>query len=78
MLAVDSNFTNADIDSLVKQFNSLSADAATFLTAPTQTMGNNQVLVPALDNPLWAAVKSGSLAAYAKGNPSTVTPADAP
>ena len=78
MLAVDSNFSNADIDSLVKQFGSLSADAATFLTAPIQTMGNNQVLVPALDNPLWAAVKNGSLAAYAKDNPSTVTPADAP
>ena len=78
MLAVDSNFSNADIDSLVKQFGSLSADAATFLTAPTQTMGNNQVLVPALDNPLWAAVKNGSLAAYAKANPSNVTPADAP
>jgi LCP family protein required for cell wall assembly len=78
MLAVDSNFSNADIDSLIKQFSSLSADAATFLTAPIQTMGINQVLVPALDNPLWAAVKNGSLAAYAKANPSTVTPADVP
>jgi LCP family protein required for cell wall assembly len=78
MLAVDSNFTNADIDSLVKQFASLSADAATFLTAPTQTVGKSQLLIPALDNPLWAAVKNGSLAAYAKDNPSTVTPADAP
>jgi LCP family protein required for cell wall assembly len=78
MLAVDSNFTNPDIDSLVKQFASLSADAATFLTAPTQTVGKNQVFIPALDNQLWAAVKTGSLAAYAKDNPSTVTPADAP
>ena len=78
MLAVDSNFTNADIDSLIKQFGSLTADAATFLTAPTQTAGNNQVLVPALDAPLWAAVKNGSLAAYAKANPATVTPAEAP
>jgi LCP family protein required for cell wall assembly len=78
MLAVDSDFSNADIDSLVKQFASLSADAATFLTAPTQTVGKSQVLIPALDDQLWAAVKSGSLAAYAKNNPSTVTPADAP
>jgi LCP family protein required for cell wall assembly len=78
MLAVDSDFTNADIDSLVKQFGSLTADAATFLTAPTQTVGLNQVLIPALDKPLWAAVKNGSLAAYAKDNPSTVTPANAP
>src|ERR1700722_3868972 len=78
MLAVDSNFTNADIDSLIKQFGSLTADAATFLTAPTQALGNNQTLVPALDAPLWAAVKNGSLAAYAKANPATVTPAEAP
>jgi hypothetical protein len=75
---VDSDFTNADIDSLVKQFGSLTADAATFLTAPTQTVGLNQVLNPVLDKPLWAAVKNGSLAAYAKDNPSAVTPADAP
>ena len=69
MLAVDSNFSNADIDSLVKQFGSLSADAATFVTAPTQTVGKNQVLIPALDDQLWAAVKNGSLAAYAKAQP---------
>jgi LCP family protein required for cell wall assembly len=78
MLAVDSNFTNAGIDSLIKQFASLSADAATYVTAPTQTVGKNQTLTPALDNQLWTAVKKGSLAAYAKDNPSTVTPAAAP
>jgi LCP family protein required for cell wall assembly len=78
MLAVDSNFTNSEINSLVKQFGSLSADAATFVTAPTQTVGKNQVLIPALDAPLWTAVKHDSLAAFAKDNPSTVTPQAAP
>jgi LCP family protein required for cell wall assembly len=78
MLAVDSNFTNSEIDSLVKQFGSLSADAATFVTAPTQTVGKNQVLIPASDNQLWAAVKHDSLATYAEENPSTVTPHAAP
>jgi len=78
MLAVDSNFTNSDIDSLVKQFGSLSADAATFVTAPTQTVGKNQVLIPALDNQLWIAVKHDSIAAFAKKYPSTVTPQAAP
>jgi len=78
LLAVDSDFTNADIDSLVKQFASLSADASTFVTAPTQTVGKNLALNPALDDQLWAAVKNDSLAAYAKDNPSTVTPNAAP
>jgi LCP family protein required for cell wall assembly len=78
MLAVDSNFTNSDINSLVKQFGSLSADAATFVTAPTQTVGKNQVLIPALDGPLWTAVKHDSLASFAAMNPSTVTPHAAP
>jgi LCP family protein required for cell wall assembly len=78
MLAVDSNFTNSDINSLVKQFGSLSADAATFVTAPTQAVGKNQVLVPALDGPLWTAVKHDSLASFAAMNPSTVTPQAAP
>jgi LCP family protein required for cell wall assembly len=78
MLAVDSNFTNSDIDSLVKQFGSLSADAATFVTAPTQTVGKNQVLIPALDNQLWSAVKHDSIAAFSRKYPSTVTPQAAP
>ena len=43
MLAVDSNFTNADIDSLVSQFGKLAADAATFVTAPTQTVDGSLV-----------------------------------
>jgi len=78
MLAVDSDFTNSDIDSLVKQFGSLSADAATFVIAPTLTVGKNQMLTPALDNQLWAAVKHDSIAAYAAANPSAVTPNAAP
>jgi len=80
LLSVDSDFSNADIDSLVKQFSKLGADAATFVTAPTQTVGKekNLVLIPALDNQLWAAVKHDSLAAYAAENPSTVTPNAAP
>ena len=52
--------------------------ASTFVTAPTQTVGKNLALNPALDDQLWAAVKNDSLAAYAKDNPSTVTPNAAP
>jgi LCP family protein required for cell wall assembly len=78
MLAVDSNFTNSDIESLVRQFGSLAADASTFVTMPTQTAGANRTLNPALDDQLWTAVKHDSIAAFAKQYPSTVTPQAAP
>jgi LCP family protein required for cell wall assembly len=78
MLAVDSNLTNSDIEALVTQFGSLAADAATFVTLPTQTAGTNQTLNQALDNQVWTAVKGDSIAAFAKNNPSTVTPQAAP
>jgi LCP family protein required for cell wall assembly len=78
MLAVDSSFTNSDIESLATQFGSLAADAATFVTVPTETAGTNQTLNPALDNQLWTAVKDDSIAAFATSNPSTVTPQAAP
>jgi LCP family protein required for cell wall assembly len=74
MLAVDSNFTNADIESLVRQFGRLAADAATFVTAPTQTVRGNIVPNVSLDNQLWSAVKHDSIAAFAKKYPSTVAP----
>jgi LCP family protein required for cell wall assembly len=78
MMAVDSNFTNSDIESLIKQFGSLAADASTFVTMPTQTAGANQAVNPALDDQLWSAVKHDSIAAFAKKYPSTVTPQAAP
>ncbi len=74
MLAVDSNFTNSDIESLVRQFGRLTADAATFVTAPTRTVGGKVVPNVALDDQLWTAVKHDSIAAFAKKYPSTVAP----
>jgi LCP family protein required for cell wall assembly len=78
MLAVDSNLTNSDIEALVGQFGKLAADGATFVTAPTQTVGGEEVLNTALDNQLWTAVKQDSIAAFAEQNPSTVTQQAAP
>jgi polyisoprenyl-teichoic acid--peptidoglycan teichoic acid transferase len=78
MLAVDSNLTNSDIEALVGQFGKLAADAATFVTAPTQTVGGEQVLNTSLDSQLWTAVKQDSVAAFAEQNPSTVTQQAAP
>jgi LCP family protein required for cell wall assembly len=78
MLAVDSNFTNSDIESLVRQFGKLTADAASFVTAPTRTVGGNVLPNTALDDQLWTAVKHDSIAAFAKKYPSTVAPQAAP
>ena len=78
MLAVDSNFTNSEIESLIGQFGKLAADTGTFVTAPTETVGTNLVPNAALDAQLWTAVKHDSIAAFAKKYPSTMTPQAAP
>ncbi|MGD0609110.1 MAG: hypothetical protein ABSA53_36715, partial [Streptosporangiaceae bacterium] len=75
---VDSNFTNSDIVSLVRHFDSLAIDAATFVIAPTRTVGKNVLPNAALDNQLWTAVKHDGIAAYAKKYPSTVAPVNTP
>jgi len=78
MLAVDSNFTNSDIESVIGQFGSLAADAATFVTAPTLTVDRKLVPNAALDDQLWTAIKNDSIAAFAQKYPSTVMPQAAP
>jgi LCP family protein required for cell wall assembly len=78
MLAVDSNFTNSDVESLARQFGKLAADAATFVTAPTRTAGGKVLPNTALDAQLWTAVKHDSIAAFAQEHPSTVAPQAAP
>ena len=78
MLAVDSNFTNSDIESLASQFGKLVADTGTFVTAPTQTVDGNLVPNATLDAQLWTAVKDDSIAAFAMSNPSTVATQAAP
>ena len=78
MLAVDSNFTNSDIESLVSQFGKLAADTGTFVTAPTETVDGNLVPSATLDAQLWTAIKDDSIAAYAKTYPSTVAAQAAP
>jgi LCP family protein required for cell wall assembly len=78
MLAVDSNFTNSDIESLARQFGKLTADAATFVTAPTQAASGGRVLNTTLADQLWTAVKHDSIAAFAKKYPSTVAPIATP
>jgi LCP family protein required for cell wall assembly len=77
-LTVDSNMTNSGIESLARQFGSLSSSAGTFVVTPTHTVNGHLVLDTALADQLWTAVKQDSIAAFAEKQPSTVTPASVP
>jgi len=77
-LTVDSNMTNSAIESLARQFGSLSSSAGTFVVAPTHTVNGHLVLNTAIADQLWTAVKQDSIAAFAEKQPSTVTPASVP
>ena len=74
MLTVDSNFSNAQVESLATQLGSLAGPASTFITAPTQVTNGSEVLEPAQSAALWSAVKDGRIAAFAENYPSSVTP----
>jgi LCP family protein required for cell wall assembly len=78
MLTVDSNLSNTQVASLATKFGNKKAGAAVYVTAAVQTSGGQQVLDTAIDDQLWTAVDSDSLAAFAQKYPSTVTPAAAP
>jgi LCP family protein required for cell wall assembly len=73
MLTVDSNFSNSQVESLATQLGGLAGPASTFVTAPTQVTTGSEVLEPAPSDALWSAVKNGTIAAFAKKYPSTVT-----
>jgi LCP family protein required for cell wall assembly len=78
MLTVDSNFTNTDLMTLAKQLGSLNGNAGTFLTAPSHQAGTKVYLDAQISGQLWQATKRGSIAAFAKKYPFTVTPAVVP
>ena len=73
-LTVDSNLTNSEVMSLATELGGLSGSAATFVTAPTQTVHGKLVLNTAIASQLWTAVKQDNLAGFAKQYPTTVTP----
>jgi LCP family protein required for cell wall assembly len=73
MLTVDSNFSNSQVENLATQLGSLTGTASTFITAPTRVADGSEVLDPAPSAALWAAVKNGTIAAFAKKYPSSVT-----
>jgi LCP family protein required for cell wall assembly len=73
MLTVDSNFSNSQVESLATQLGSLAGSASTFITAPTQVANGSEVLEPGQSAVLWSAVKNGTIAAFAKKYPGSVT-----
>jgi LCP family protein required for cell wall assembly len=76
VFSVDSNFSDRQLVSLGLRLGGLSARSGTFITTPTTlTSGTGSVfLKQPLARQLWAAIRSDSLAAYARRYPFTVTP----
>jgi LCP family protein required for cell wall assembly len=77
-LAVDSTFTNSEIESLAKQVAGLGSSGAVFITAPSHMIGGQVFLDRAISNQLWTAIKTNTLAEFAKKFPETVTPEEVP
>jgi LCP family protein required for cell wall assembly len=78
MLAVDSDFTNTQIESLALQLNTLSGSDGTFLTAPTETAGKQVIFNPQISSQLWLAIRYDSIAGFAEQYPVTLTPPAVP
>jgi LCP family protein required for cell wall assembly len=77
-LSVDSDFSNAELRSLVLRLRDLNINNGTFVTAPTHPAGTEKGQpVVRLDTPesdlLWLAIRNDSVAAFAKRYPATVT-----
>jgi anionic cell wall polymer biosynthesis LytR-Cps2A-Psr (LCP) family protein len=78
MLTVDSNFTNSGLASLASELKGLSSGSGTFLTVPQRSSQGQEVLNTRIGDKMWAAMNKGTLAAFARQFPSTVTPAEVP
>ncbi len=77
-LSVDSNFSNRQLMSLATSARSFRPGSGTFVTAPVRsagTLGGQEAasLVPGPSGKLWQAIRTGSVAAFARRNPATVT-----
>jgi LCP family protein required for cell wall assembly len=76
-LNVYSDFTNAEIRSLVLRLRGLSPSVATFVTTPVTSAGQHQAQAVVIKTSeaakLWQAVRTDSVPAFAKQYPATVT-----
>jgi polyisoprenyl-teichoic acid--peptidoglycan teichoic acid transferase len=73
-LTVDSNMSNSSIESLARKLDTLGANAATFVTAPTRTVNGELVLNAPVASQLWTTIKKNSIANFATTFPAAVTP----
>jgi LCP family protein required for cell wall assembly len=74
LLTLDSNFSNSEVMSLATHLGGLAGSAATFVTAPTETVDGSVVLNSAESSALWSAISNDTVASFAQQNPDTVTP----
>jgi LCP family protein required for cell wall assembly len=74
-LTVDAAFTNSEMVNFASQFRLMNSHSGVFLTAPTYTKPGKTYLSSSLADQLWTAIRQGSIEAFAKKYPSTVTPA---
>jgi len=77
-LSVDSSFTNADLIALAGQLHLLRPSSSSFITAPVTA--SKTWLAPvqfdtAVTGKLWQAIRTDSVASFARQYPDTVTPA---
>src|SRR5579864_5684562 len=77
-LTVDSNLTNSQVLSLARKLGGLGSNAATFVTAPTQTVNGELVFNTTIAHQLWTATEKNTIATFARTFPATLTPAVVP
>jgi LCP family protein required for cell wall assembly len=73
-LSVDSNFSNLQLASLARHLGSISGTRTTLVTAPVPQGAVGKTLDPAVISQLWQAIRTDSVASFAKRYPDTVTP----
>jgi LCP family protein required for cell wall assembly len=75
-LSVDSNFSNGDLMSLAASARSFRPGSGTFVTAPVRPVAGGATFVQPEAAQLWRAIRTDSVAAFARRYPATVTPLD--
>jgi LCP family protein required for cell wall assembly len=74
-ISVDSDFTNAQLESIALRLGHLQGREGTFITAPTTVGPDGSVnLVRQITDQLWAAIRNNSILQFAQQYPTTVTP----
>jgi LCP family protein required for cell wall assembly len=77
-LSVDSNFSDSQLESMALRLGRLDGGNGVFITTPTTgsptTGGTGPIFLRRLATRLWQAIRTDSVAAFARRFPSTVTP----